>query len=106
MKNLLVILMLGAGFVRVASADPLDCNTNPTNQCCIDVVNVQKVINQNIGAGYPTTDGYYVVRIAYDLINDATGSARQVCISKASVFKDGNFADGEVVWVPAHLRSS
>ena len=51
MKKLLVILMLGAGFVTIASADPHNCLRGDTNKCCIDVVNVQNAINQSIKKG-------------------------------------------------------
>ena len=98
MKKLLVILMLGAGFVTTASANtPLICSTNPTNQCCVDEVNVQNKIDTSQGKGVPISGGYNVVNLNVDLDDDGSDG---VCRDSAGAIKDGNFANGEVKWAP------
>ena len=100
MKKLLVILMLGAGFVTTASADPRNCLPNALNQCCIDVSNIQSAIINN--DGIITNDGYKVLNIDVDLINDGTSSATTVCIDKAVAIKYSVEIEGEFAWVPGN----
>ena len=79
MKKILVILMLGAGFVTVASADErLDCPNNPSNQCCIDVSSIQSAINRSTTQpqSIKTTDNYTVVGILAHLTNDGTDDTK------------------------------
>ena len=106
MKKLLVILMLGAGFVTTASAGPRNCLPNDLNQCCIDVSNIQSAINQNSPAGITTKDGYKVLNIEVDLTNDATSSATTVCIDRAFAIKDGGEIVGVFAWVPGKLAGT
>ena len=95
MKKLLVILMLGAGFVTVASADePLDCNNNNSNPCCNDVVYVQNLLAQQKGSGVPLLDGYNVLNIQYKLVN----SDLFTCIDTAEAVRDGKVVYGDVKW--------
>ena len=73
MKKLLVTLLLGAGFVTTASAlTPLICSTNPTNQCCVDEVNIWNTIVQARGHAIITTDKYVLAFVSTTLSNDAT----------------------------------
>ena len=70
MKKLLVILMLGAGFVTVASAGELYCTSKSSNQCCIDFQNMQVVLATN-DVLY-TTDFYAIFSMDPQLVNDGS----------------------------------
>ena len=60
MKKLLVILMLGAGLVTVASAAQNHCNIDPSNQCCIDVSQMSNEMANLPNHAIRSSDGYYV----------------------------------------------
>ena len=70
MKKLLLILMLGAGFVIVASANErLYCDGTPsTNQCCNDFNGQQNVLNSQYFV--PTNDGNKIIALGETLVND------------------------------------
>ena len=72
MKKLLVTLLLTAGFVTVASAGPLACANNTTNQCCIDMINIGTAAAQAPNHGIITQDGISVTSLSGVLTNDGT----------------------------------
>ena len=73
MKKLLVILMLGAGFVTVASAEPVDCTNNNTDSCCIDVHNMQSAIAANPNA-VTTSDGLSIISTLSEGLDEASNN--------------------------------
>ena len=102
MKKLLVILMLGAGLVSVASADePLVCSTNPTNQCCVDVSDLQDTINHEENQTIVTQDGHYLHLVTTSsLVNDGVPLATW-CEDKGVYVDPGNPPNYVVVtWLP------
>ena len=102
MKKLLVILMLGAGFVTVASADePLDCTTNPTNQCCVDSSNLLDTINHEEQHTIVTQDGHYLAFVnTSSLVNDGVPLA--TWCEDSGVYVDPHIPTTSVVvtWLP------
>ena len=100
MKKILVILLLGAGFVTVASANtPLDCTNNTTNPCCVDVQNINQIILDSVksGQGYVlTTDDYMLSSLKVQLIDTVS-----TCEDEATYLIDGT-STGQAVfsWVP------
>ena len=101
MEKILVILMLGAGFVTVASAtEPLDCTTNPTNQCCDDSLNLGIAINITPGNRVTTLDGHLLEWIdSSSLVND--GVPLGTWCEDNGVYTDTNPATHVVVtWLP------
>ena len=67
MKKLLVILMLGAGFVTVASAS-VDCNISPSSSpCCDDLAEMSQSFPDG---GVKTNDGYTINSLNPQLIAD------------------------------------
>ena len=81
-KKILVILMLGAGFVTVAFADSPDCtdHTN-TTQCCIDLHTMNNAIMNSPSHSIPGAFGNDVTYLSPHLIND--GSSGTVCSTSA-----------------------
>ena len=70
MKKLLVLLMLGAGFVTTASAEPVDCNVWPTSLCCTDRSSIENAIYQAPTHAILTPDKYSVTGLEIVLLND------------------------------------
>ena len=106
MKKLLVILMLGAGFVTTASAKPYNCLNADKNLCCVDEAYAQNKIEKNAPAGLPITDGYNVLTLNVDLADDGSDG---VCLSQAGAYKDNNpdtFANGNAKWSPNNWDGS
>ena len=83
MKNLLVILMLGAGFVTTASA--LDDINNISDQCILDASNITNAMYQNVPHGIITTDGISVIHVYADAYISAPG----ICNDGADYRIDG-----------------
>ena len=106
MKKLLVILMVGAGFVTVASAlEPLDCNTNTTNQCCIDLHSIVSALNQSPTNSITTTDKYDVLGVDLGLINDGT-DVDNGCLDWAAYNQNGKRNGAVFQWAPGYWQST
>ena len=108
MKKLLVILMLGAGFVTVASADnSRDCTTDTTNnQCCVDVSALQSAFNQTpYYVKAIVGDGNVTRPISTTLTNDGTDG--EWCKDEAR-YVVGNQPpiNAEVFWQPGNWVNS
>ena len=86
--------MLAAGFVTVASADSLECTTNPSNQCCIDVSQMLNVMADLPTHAIFSADGYYVTRLSLSLINGGGVACEDEALYSRSLKKGlhvGNF---------------
>ena len=95
MKTLLVILMLGAGLVTVASADQLlDCTNNNLNKCCIDVHSIQSAIANSPTHGIKIDDNLSLVALNSDLTN-----SYGICRGTGGWIQNVNITDsGLVAW--------
>ena len=70
MKKLLLILMLGAGFVSVASAT-VDCSVSPSsNPCCDDVAYIQRTLEWK--GSFLSGDGSFKVTSVSNQIDDVS----------------------------------
>ena len=99
MKKLLVILMLGAGLVTVASADnSLDCTNNTTNLCCIDVASIQSAISQSTTHTVATSDYYNLYGVLTSVNNDGTDGNN--CKDIAGYYNNGRKYGAEFQWLP------
>ena len=104
MKKLLVILMLGAGFVTVAAADQLNCNNTSTNQCCDDIGYMYDAAADN-GGVIPAMDGDSVTWLSAQLTKDGTSDS--LCATTAHyTSSDETHHRGTCQWQPGDWRPS
>ena len=102
MKKILVMLMLGAGFVTVTSAlEPLDCTKTTTNQCCVDVHSIESAINHSPNYSITTTDNYEVLGVSPVLVNDGT-DVDNGCLDYAVYKPDGEKTVAVFQWAPGY----
>ena len=109
MKKLLMILMIGAGFVTVASANQsLVCDlSHPNCQCCLDVLNIQGTINHAISQAIITQDGNRLAWVDEEsVINDGIDGTN--CIDNGIYFDANGQPHNQVLvtWVPGNWLHS
>ena len=102
MKKLLVILILSAGFVTVASAaETTDCNNPSKNKCCIDVVRIQSEISQ--APNHVVTIDDYPITVLYTQV-DTSQPGR--CETPASYLVNGITEIDTFKWVPGYMEGT
>ena len=93
MKKILLLSVVVAGFVSVASADSLYCPNNRSNQCCHDIVDMYHT------GHIDTIDGYTVTSFDQHLISDGTTGSFMCETNGNYTNQDGDIGHGTFQWL-------